>query len=96
MKLDASCQTSAIGLRVRISRLPSPSAIYIGTMPGHAQVPPLDLYNLLVPVGEHPAGSTVSRGTLERHGVPVPAIAARSVGESMYLNRMISREAEAA
>ncbi len=50
------------------------SAIYIGTMPGFAHLPSIDLYNLLVPVGEHPIGSTVSRRTLEKHGVQVPRL----------------------
>lgn len=48
------------------------AATYIGSMPGFAHLPAIELYNLLVPVGEHPAGSTVSRNTLEKYGIPVP------------------------
>lgn len=43
-------------------------AIYVGLQPGFRHQPPIELYTLLAPVGEHPAGSTVSRQTLERHG----------------------------
>ena len=43
-------------------------ASFLGLQPGYKCRPPLELYTLLVPVGEHPAGSTVSRQTLERHG----------------------------
>ncbi len=43
-------------------------AIYVGLQPGFRQQPPIELYTLLAPVGEHPAGSTVSRQTLEKHG----------------------------
>jgi hypothetical protein len=51
-------------------------AIYVGLQAGFRQQPPIELYNLVAPVGEHPAGSTVSRQTLEKHGVnfkPAPA-----------------------
>jgi hypothetical protein len=51
---------------------PPAPAIYIGTLNGFRELPPIDLFNLLAPVGEHPAGSTVSRRTLERHGFAVP------------------------
>jgi hypothetical protein len=44
-------------------------AIYVGLQAGFRQQPPIELYNLVAPVGEHPAGSTVSRQTLEKHGV---------------------------
>ena len=47
-------------------------AVYIGTQPGFRHLPAIELYNLLVPVGEHPVGSTVSRTTLERHGWMLP------------------------
>lgn len=51
-------------------------AIYVGLQAGFCKQPPIELYNLLAPVGNHPAGSTVSRQTLEKHGVdflPAPA-----------------------
>jgi hypothetical protein len=44
-------------------------AIYVGRQAGFRKQPPIELYNLVAPVGEHPAGSTVSRQTLEKHGV---------------------------
>ena len=46
-------------------------AIYVGVQAGFRKQPPIELYNLLAPVGDHPAGSTVSRQTLEKHGVSV-------------------------
>ena len=51
-------------------------ATYIGTMPGFENLPAIDLYNLHVPVGVHPVGSTVSRTTLEKHGFRVPVLTA--------------------
>jgi hypothetical protein len=44
-------------------------AIYVGLQAGLRHQPPIELYNLIAPVGDHPAGSTVSRQTLEKHGV---------------------------
>lgn len=52
-------------------------AVYIGTVAGFRELPAIDLYNLLVPVGEHPVGSTVSRTTLERFGYRLPAVTRR-------------------
>jgi len=43
-------------------------AVYLGTQPGFKHLPPVELYNLLIKVGHHPVGSTVSRKTLEDHG----------------------------
>ena len=45
-------------------------------MPGFENLPAIDLYNLHVPVGVHPVGSTVSRTTLEKHGFRVPVMTA--------------------
>jgi len=47
-------------------------AIYVGLQAGFRKQPPIELYNLVAPVGNHPAGSTVSRQTLEKHGVNFP------------------------
>ena len=47
-------------------------AEFIGLQPGIQQVPDIELFNLVGPVGPHPAGSTVSRKTLEAHGYSVP------------------------
>jgi hypothetical protein len=60
-----------------ITRLP---AVYIGTQRGFRSIPSLELYNLLAPLGEHPVGSTVSRGTLEKHGWQVLA-ARKRIGQ---------------
>lgn len=46
-------------------------AVFLGTQPGYLHLPPIELFNLLVPVGEYPVGSTVSRQTLENHGYRV-------------------------
>lgn len=48
------------------------SAIYVGLQAGFRKQPPIELYNLVAPVGKHPVGSTVSRQTLEKHGVDLP------------------------
>jgi hypothetical protein len=48
-------------------------AIYIGLQPGFGQMPAFELYTLQDQVGEHPAGSTVSRQTLENHGFSMGA-----------------------
>ena len=58
-------------------------AVYIGTQPGFRNIPAIELYNLLQPVGEHPPGSTVSRNTLERHGWVVPKVRRRRSGQPM-------------
>ena len=55
-------------------------AIYVGLQAGFRQQPPIELYNLLAQVGDHPAGSTVSRQTLEKHGVSLlPAPTPRKI-----------------
>lgn len=46
-------------------------AVFLGVQSGFLHLPPIELFTLLVPVGEHPAGSTVSRQTLESHGYRV-------------------------
>ena len=46
-------------------------AIFLGVQPGFRHLPPIELFNLLAPVGEYPVGSTVSRQTLESHGYRV-------------------------
>lgn len=48
-------------------------AVFLGIQPGFNDIPPVELYNLLAPVGRHPVGSTVSRKTLEDHGYALPA-----------------------
>lgn len=61
--------------RAQRVRSAAPPAVYIGTVAGFRELPAIDLYNLLVPVGEHPVGSTVSRTTLERYGYRLPPVA---------------------
>lgn len=46
--------------------IPSHIAVYIGEQQGFGRAPALKLYNLLVPLGEHPAGSTVTDTTILR------------------------------
>lgn len=50
-------------------------AVFLGIQPGFKNLPPVELYNLLAPVGQHPTGSTVSRKTLEAHGYTPPIFA---------------------
>ena len=59
--------------RVQRARPAAMPAVYIGTVAGFRELPAIELYNLLAPVGEHPIGSTVSRRTLERHGYRLPS-----------------------
>jgi hypothetical protein len=47
------------------------TAVFLGVQPGYLHLPPIELFNLLAPVGEFPVGSTVSRQTLESHGYSV-------------------------
>lgn len=42
-------------------------ATFIGVQPGFRHLPAVELYNLLVDLGPHPKGSTVSRNTLLRY-----------------------------
>jgi hypothetical protein len=51
-------------------------AVYLGTQPGFENLPPVELYNLKTNVGPHPAGSTVSRKTLEDNGFTPPEVVA--------------------
>ena len=80
---------SSSGVRLRQARAPrlaEPAAIYIGTMPGYGRFPEVELFNLLVPAGEHPVGSTVSRSTLEEHGLRVPCTVAHHRGDADMVN----------
>lgn len=49
-------------------------AVFLGIQPGYLNLPSIELFNLLAPVGEFPTGSTVSRQTLERHGYRVACL----------------------
>ena len=60
-------------------------AVYLGTQPGFKNLPPVELYNLLVKVGRHPVGSTVSRKTLEDHGFTPPAFPVKRPNQSAAL-----------
>jgi len=62
-------------------------AVYLGLQPGFKHLPPIELYNLLVPVGRHPVGSTVSRKTLEDHGLTPPIFPADLPNQSKIQNR---------
>lgn len=46
-------------------------AVFQGIQPGFLNLEPVELFTLLAPLGVHPAGSTVSRQTLEAHGYRV-------------------------
>lgn len=47
--------------------IPSHVATFLGTQPGIAHLPAVELYILLIPMGPHPKGSTVSRNTILRY-----------------------------
>ena len=53
------------------ARPPAP-AIFLGLQENLPGLPAIELWNLFLPVGHHPAGSTVSRQTLESLGYFVP------------------------
>lgn len=55
-----------------LSSMMTAPAVYLGTQPGFNDVPPVELFNLLIKVGNHPAGSTVSGKTLEHFGYELP------------------------
>ena len=47
-------------------------ATFVGIQEGFGAIPDFELWNLLIPVGIHPEGSTVSRATIEAHGYRLP------------------------
>ena len=47
--------------------IPSHVATFIGVQPSFRHLPAVELYNLLVDLGPHPKGSTVSRNTILRY-----------------------------
>ncbi len=50
----------------------SPTSVYRGYQPGFDDVPGFDLYNLLVDIPGHCAGSTVTAKTLLAAGLEIP------------------------
>ena len=52
---------------------PIAPAYFVGVQDGFGFMPAFELYTLTGPVGFHPAGSTVSRETIEKHGYSVPS-----------------------
>ena len=51
--------------------IPETIAVYVGTQQGIGHIPDLRLFNLVVPLGHHPVGSTLTDTTilnLLRHG----------------------------
>lgn len=48
-------------------------AQFLGVQPGCGVFADIELWNLTEPIGEHPAGSTLSRQTIERHGYTLPS-----------------------
>lgn len=70
-------QRTILVMSFSTSRIMTAPAIYLGTQPGFKDVPPIELFNLLAKVGNHPAGSTVSRKTLEHFGYEPPAFTPR-------------------
>lgn len=68
-------------------------AVYLGLQPGFKHLPPIELYNLLAPVGHHPAGSTVSRKTLEDHGLAPPVFPDGAQKQPKNQNRSCFKQA---
>jgi hypothetical protein len=60
---------------------PAP-AFFVGIQEGWGHLPSIELYNLTEDVGIHPAGSTVSRQTLEQHGYSVPPVPSSALQEA--------------
>src|SRR5688572_32858809 len=93
IRLPQSARRSLSPQGSRRSDLP---ATYIGTMPGFENLPAIDLYNLHVPVGVHPIGSTVSRTTLEKHGFRVPVLTANDCHDDRDPSEVESRSLQVA
>ncbi len=55
-------------------------AIFLGIQPGFLDLQPVELFTLLAPLGVHPAGSTVSRQTLEAHGYRIEFLQPSAAG----------------
>lgn len=60
----------------------SADAIFIGWQPGCGIMPDLPPFNLMRPVGAHPAGATVTAETLRSLGLEVPQVEARQAAET--------------
>ncbi len=54
--------------------------VWCGWQSGMGVMPDIELWNLTAPIPGHPAGSTLSRQTLERLGYTVPAPARALAG----------------
>jgi hypothetical protein len=81
--LAQSVRTPSRLTKLKATRSTVAPAVYIGTVAGFRELPAIDLYNLLAPVGEHPVGSTVSRRTLERFGYRLPIEPQRGPGGAL-------------
>lgn len=66
-------------------------AVFLGVQPGYRHLPAIELFNLLVPVGEYPVGSTVSRQTLENHGYAVRFLQPSARGRGPRALAVVSR-----
>ena len=66
-------------------------AVFLGIQPGFRHLPAIELFNLLVPMGEYPVGSTVSRQTLESHGYRVRFLQPPARGRSTTVVAIVSR-----
>lgn len=67
----ATHRREAIAARMQRARATIP-AYFTGIQEGGGLVPDIELWTLIHPVGIHPAGSTVSRTTIEAHGYSLP------------------------
>lgn len=67
----ATHRREAIAARVQRARATIPG-YFAGMQDGFGVVPDIELWTLTQPVGIHPAGSTVSRTTIEAHGYSLP------------------------
>ncbi|MBP8257098.1 MAG: hypothetical protein KAX37_07205 [Opitutaceae bacterium] len=67
----ATHRREAIAARVQRARAALP-AYFSGIQDGFGVVPDIELWTLTRDVGIHPAGSTLSRQTIEAHGYTLP------------------------
>lgn len=67
----ATYRREAIAVRLQRARATIP-AYFAGIQSGFGNVADIELWTLTEPVGIHPAGSTLSRQTIEAHGYVLP------------------------
>lgn len=66
---------------------PLAPAFFVGVQEGFQHLPAIEIYNLTAQLGDVPAGSTVSRATLEDAGFYLPALRVREARRANWFRR---------